>query len=229
MLSKGLCSESRKNGKKVYRAIEPKIALQNILNHFQNEFDELFDKKKKLIKVLEDSLIKIHSDNVTNSERIDYIELLNDRNQIKNRWIELQKGIKKELLAFNKAPYTISVKQSESHQKEIIKRKAISKGIYELAEISSDISIAEFIETVQTYVKLGEECRIIKELPMKMVIIDRKITMLALIDPVSMKKSITTMIVNHSSFAFAQKQVFESYWEKSVPFAEFINNPQILE
>ncbi len=30
LLSKGLCSESLKNGKKVFRAVEPKIALQNI-------------------------------------------------------------------------------------------------------------------------------------------------------------------------------------------------------
>jgi sugar-specific transcriptional regulator TrmB len=225
LLAKGLCRESHKNGKKIYSAIEPQIALQNILNHFQNEFEELFDKKKKLIKDLETSLVKIYDDNATKSERIDYIEILNERNQIKNRWIELQKGIKKELLGFNKAPYTLPLKQNIPYQKNILKRKIKSKGIYELAELTSDTSLAEFIETIQAFVKLGEECRITKELPMKMMIIDEKITMLALIDPVSMKNSITTMIVTHPNFAQAQKQVFESYWDKAVPFTEFVKNP----
>jgi hypothetical protein len=74
------------------------------------------------------------------------------------------------------------------------------------------------------YASFGEECRVIKELPMKLVIIDEKITMLALNDPVSMKPSITTMIIDHPSFALAQKEVFESYWSKSVPLKSFIKS-----
>jgi HTH-type transcriptional regulator, sugar sensing transcriptional regulator len=36
-----------------------------------------------------------------------------------------------------------------------------------------------------------------------------------------MKPSITTMVVNHPSFALAQKEVFKSYWTKSISFEDF--------
>jgi len=60
---------------------------------------------------------------------------------------------------------------------------------------------------------------------MKMMIIDEKITMLALIDPISTKSSITTMIVTHPNFAMAQKQVFQSYWDQAIALETFIKNP----
>ncbi len=46
--------------------------------------------------------------------------------------------------------------------------------------------------------------------------------MLALIDPVSLMPGITAMIVSHKSFAQSLKEVFESYWRKSIPPEEFI-------
>jgi len=225
LLAKGLCTESLKNGKKIYSAIEPQIALQNLLNNYKSEFEEMFDKKRKLIKELEQGLTKIHSDNVKKSESLDYIELLKDRNQIKSRWIELQKGLKSELLGLNKPPYTIPLVQNAPYQKKILKQKVISKGIYDLTNIQNEAEINDFINAVQVFEKLGEECRIIRELPMKMMIIDEKITMLALIDPISTKSSITTMIVTHPNFAMAQKQVFQSYWDQAIALETFIKNP----
>jgi HTH-type transcriptional regulator, sugar sensing transcriptional regulator len=45
--------------------------------------------------------------------------------------------------------------------------------------------------------------------------------MFALNDPVSLQESITTLIVNHPSFAIALKNVFNSYWEKGITLKEF--------
>ncbi len=74
------------------------------------------------------------------------------------------------------------------------------------------------------YVNIGEDLKVIEQLPMKMMIIDEKITMLALNDPVSMKPSITTIMINHPSFAMTQKKVFERYWADSFTLTEFENN-----
>ena len=79
----------------------------------------------------------------------------------------------------------------------------------------------DFWEIISSWAAAGEESRIIEELPMKMIIFDEKITMFSLNDPISLKPSITTMIINHPSFAMALKYVFESIWEKAMPFQEF--------
>jgi hypothetical protein len=74
------------------------------------------------------------------------------------------------------------------------------------------------------YQNIGEEVRVIKSLPMKMMIIDEKITMLALNDPISMRPSITTIIIDHSDYARTQKKVFENYWSDSMTITEFRNS-----
>jgi len=80
---------------------------------------------------------------------------------------------------------------------------------------------------LSSYISAGEDLRLIEKLPIKLAVIDEKIAMLVLNDHVSMKSSITTMIVNHPSFALAQKEVFESFWKKSISLEEFKRNRNI--
>jgi HTH-type transcriptional regulator, sugar sensing transcriptional regulator len=132
--------------------------------------------------------------------------------------------INHELLAFSKAPY--SVPFAADHDKEI---KALERGvkfrsIYEY----QDVEKQELMEVIDMWVSAGEEARVIKELPMKMVIFDDKITMFALNDPISLKPSITTLLINHPSFNKALKYVFESIWEKSIPYHEFIKDENLV-
>ena len=233
LISKGLCTEVQKDNKKIYRAVEPAIALKNLLSFFQEEIDFEIEKKKELLvkkekdfEELQKDLAKIYSRNINKSSTLDYIQVLKDINQIRNKWIELQKNTRFELLAFNKAPYSIQHNKNAQYQEKMLKKKINERGIFEFGSYNSDEERKEFIRVVKLYADLGEECKVIKELPMKLVIIDEKITMLALNDPVSMKPSITTMIIDHPSFALAEKEVFESYWTKAISFKEFlkINN-----
>ena len=228
LVSVGFCKEVQKNGKKVYSAVEPKIAFKNVMTNYQQELNDIFQQKEQmladkmnLVAELETELDTIYSKNADNSEAINYIDVIKDINQVKSKWLELQKKTKTELLAFNKAPYSIVHKKNAPHQKRMLKRKIRERGIFEYGSFKTKEELAEFIRVVDMYADLGEDCRVIKELPMKLVVIDEKITMLALNDPVSMTPSITTMIVTHPSFAKAQKQVFESYWNISMPLINF--------
>ncbi len=228
LISKGLCSEVFKDGKKIYSAVEPRIAFKNLLHLFHMEMEDVIKEteeklaeKKVILGQLEDELDEIYTSNIKKSDNLDYIEMLKDRNKIKERWIELQKNTRMEMLGFNKPPYSMPPQESMKHQQKMMKRKNVkNKGIYEFGEVFSGTVPTDFYNVVDFFSKLGEECRIINKLPMKMIIIDEKITMLALKDPVSMKLSTTTMIIEHPDFALAQKQVFESYWKKATPFEE---------
>ncbi len=228
LVSIGFCNEVQKNGKKVYSAVEPKIAFENVLANYQQELNDIFHQKEQmladkmnLVSELKNELDTIYSKNADKSEAINYIDVIKDINQVKNKWLELQKKTKTELLAFNKAPYSIAHNKNAPHQKRMLKRKIEERGIFEYGSFKTKEELAEFIRVVDLYAGMGEDCRVIKELPMKLVVIDEKITMLALNDPVSMTPSITTMIVTHPSFAKAQKQVFESYWKISIPFDNY--------
>jgi len=232
LIFKRICTEIQKDNKKIYKAVEPSIALKNLFSFFQQEIESEIEKRKEMLlktkksfDVLEKDLTKLFSKSINKDSAIEYIQVLRDINQIRNKWIELQQNTHVELLAFNKAPYSIKHSKNAHYQETMLKkRKVKERGIFESGSYKTLAELDEFIEVVSMYAGLGEECRVIKELPMKLVIIDEKITMLALNDPVSMKPTITTMIIDHPNFALAQKEVFESYWIKSVPVKNFIES-----
>ncbi len=229
LIAKGLCTEIQKDGKKVYCAVEPRSALQSLLSFFRQKVEEEIAqkeeemlRKQKMFNNPQNDLDGIYTSNFQKSDSLDYIEVLKDKNQIRKRWIEIQKNTKKEMLGFNKPPYSMPYSENMKHQQKLLKKKnIISKGIYEFGDLFSGTMPSEFFPVFEYYESLGEECRVIEKLPMKLMIMDEKITMLALNDPVSMQPSITTMIIRHPSFALAQKEVFESYWSKAVPFKQF--------
>ncbi len=225
LIRKGVCNESYKDGQKVYRGIKPQIALQNVISNYEKEIEQKksieVEQKKHAAALLESQLITLYSDNLDNSEPIDYVEILSDLGQIRERWNHFQKNTKKEILVFTKPPYTASLEDNIEVQSETLnKNKIIDKCIYEYSGLS-DKEIINLIKTIEAYERIGEESRIIKELPMKLAISDESITMLALNDRVSLTSGITTIIVDHPNFAKAQKAVFETYWERALPVEEF--------
>jgi sugar-specific transcriptional regulator TrmB len=217
LVKKNLCSETYKNGTKVFSSIKPDIALQNIISVYENELDE----KKNLASRFSEELMQLHSANETISDSLDYIEILTDLGQIRKRWMELQDNARIEILGFNKPPFAVSLEQNITNQEKTRERKILERGIYEHSEVVSGPSMDHFIKVVEMYNNIGEQVRVIPSLPMKMIIIDEKITMLALNDPVSMKPSITTIIIDHPNYAKAQKIIFETYWSQSLTINEF--------
>ena len=229
LIAKGLCTEVQKDGKKIYRAVDPKTALQSLLSFFSEQVEEEITRKKEeitkkreMFNKLEDELGTIYTNNQEKSSNLEYIEILKDVNQIKKRWIELQQNIRKEILGFNKPPYSVPPQENMKYQQKLLKKKTVKgRGIYEYKDLYENGIPTDFYPVFEFYESLGEECRVIEALPMKLMIMDEKITMLALNDPVSMKPSITTIIIKHPDYALAQKEVFESYWNRAVSFKEF--------
>lgn len=219
LVKKGLCSESYRNGSKLFKAVNPKIVIENLSNEY--------DKKKRTLESLNHSLEEIYKNTESNTESLEYIEVLTEISQIKERWLYIQSNAKKEELVFNKGPYSITPQENMEYENDLISRNVICKGLYEFDKQMDKQSVDNFITMLDRYSKLGEEVRVIEKLPMKLAIIDEHITMLALNDPISLTPSITTMIVTHPSFATAQKEVFNSYWQKSVTHEEFINKINI--
>lgn len=219
LIKKKLCTEKYLNGIKVFIGIKPEIALQNIISIYEEELEE----KKRLKETFKEELIQLYNSNEHIPASLDYIEILTDLRQIKDRWIKLQENAKAEILGFNKPPYAVSPEQNVNNQKKAAKRKVGEKGIYEFSAVSDKLSIKEFISVLEMYSNIGERVRIIRALPMKMMIIDERITMLALKDPISLKPSITTIIIDHPDYAKTQKKVFENYWKVSMSLTEFKN------
>ena len=217
LIEKGLCVE-KPGSVKSYSAVSPELASERLL---QNYHDQLEGKKKSAKKFVE-SCSGIYIQGRNKYDPLDYIEVLTDVRQIRERWLNIQKNIRNEMFSFTKPPYTSpTMEDNVKAVGELInKQKITNKCIYEYVDLTSE-EINNLIRIIELYQEVGEQARIIKELPMKLIICDETITMLALNDRVTLKPSITTMIVNHPNFAKAQKEVFKALWANAISIEDF--------
>ena len=218
IIKKGICVE--KIGKiKRYKAVEPEIVFKSIIDQYQEN--------EKIALELSNNLSELYEKNQERNDPLEYIEVLKAREKIRNKWLNLNKNAKKEILIFTKPPYASSPDEAIAVEKKLLntkmnRRKLILRDICEYKGITSESEKKNFIKMVSNYISNNEEVRIIKELPMKLAIFDERITMLALNDPISLQPSITTMIINHPSFAMSQKKVFENVWKEAMTLEEYI-------
>jgi sugar-specific transcriptional regulator TrmB len=216
LVKKGLCNESFRNGIKVFSSTSPKIVFKNILSEY--------DRKKAIADELQVELTNLQTARPNNAESLDYIEILTEGEQIKERWLDLQDSTKKELLLFSKQPYALPLKENLVYEKSLLKRKVVYKCIYEYSGIKSLEDGQNLIKILEQYENIGEKIRIVEELPFKLCISDDSITLLALNDKISFKPSITSVFINHPSFSGALKKVFETVWSTGISLSDFKKN-----
>ncbi len=213
LVKKGLANQNFKNGIKMFSGVSPDIVMKNISTEY--------DKKKFIADKLQEDLMELKAAQAGSSVSLDYIEILTEREQIKERWLSIQNNTKKELLLFSKSPYSFSLEENLDYEKDLLKRSIDFKCIYEYCDIKTEKEKDLFLTTLEKYEEIGEEIRIVDNLTMKLCISDSTLTMLALNDRVSLKPSITTMFVNHPSFAVSLRMVFFAFWSKGLTLEEF--------
>ncbi len=85
---------------------------------------------------------------------------------------------------------------------------------------SRSLTIRGAAEGVRRFVAAGEDARFVKELPIKLVIIDGRIVIFGMEDLVAAGNDLTVMVVEHPSLAPVLKTAFEAYWERGISFEE---------
>lgn len=222
LIGKGLCAERKIGRLKKYEAVDPEYSLDKLLMIYRKDLDVKENMTKQILKILS----PLYEKRKGEDNPLEYIEIIKDKEQVRKKWLSINKNAKKEILIFTKPPYASSPKEAITEEKNLRntnkdRRQVIQRDICEYKGITSESEKKEFIKMVSALISNGEEVRIVKELPMKLAIFDENITMLSLNDIVSFQQSITTMIINHHSFAMSQKFVFENIWGKAMSFEEF--------
>jgi HTH-type transcriptional regulator, sugar sensing transcriptional regulator len=227
LLAKGFCI-SRPGKIRQYSALDPELlyekATQLIDYHFEGEIKKVRDQQEQILqekKAARDRLANLarelkplyHSGR-SNLNPMDYIDIIKDSFLIHKKFIELIGEAKKEVLIFSKAPYTGPkevLKEQTEKQSEPLKSGVTIKTIYEIP--SDPDEIGWWYDDIVQSVKMGEKARVMKELPMKMVVVDEEVVMLPMEDPVSSGTSFTAQIIRHRGLARTLRLSFESLWE----------------
>jgi sugar-specific transcriptional regulator TrmB len=192
-----------------YTAASPDEALWGALERRRDEVARL----ERGIAETIDRLTPGYREGRQADDPLRFIELLREPAAIANRFKALEAAAEREILVFTKPPYAVQPGENVEGL-DLLSRRISARSVYERS-IYDDPGQAE---AVRSFIAAGEEARVVEALPMKLVVIDDRVAMFTLEDPVARSDGLTIMIVEHPSLARLLKGAFEAVWVSGEPF-----------
>jgi sugar-specific transcriptional regulator TrmB len=209
LVEKGLASS--RHGKVVeYAATPPNQAIERLIADHRELLAELEQAGTEMAA----KLAPAFSEGQGQTDPLEYIEILRDRRAINERFNELQAGVEKEILVFTKPPYATPPQENVTGLE--VSREHEARSVYELSVFEDE----EAAEGVRRFIEAGEEARFCPELPLKLVIIDERIVMFGMEDPVAESDGSTILVVEHPALARVLKIAFDAVWSDGLTFEQ---------
>jgi sugar-specific transcriptional regulator TrmB len=192
-----------------YTAVSPEVAVATLVEAHRAALVAMEQDAARAVALLTPA----YRDGRSENDPLNYIEVLREPAAIAKRFGELQAGAQKELLIFTKPPYAVHPDENVEGL-ELLSRGVVARSVYERS-VYDDAAV---VEAVRRFVEVGEHARIVDDLPLKLVVIDERVALFTMEDPVAGAKDLTIMIVEHSGFAGLLKLAFERAWEAGEEF-----------
>ena len=193
-----------------YQAVAPEEAVGSLLAAQRAELERLEREAAQAIARLTPAYRAGREEN----DPLDYIEVLREPAAIGKRFSELEAAVEREILVFTRPPYAIEPADNVAGL-ELLARGVEARSVYERSLYDDEAQVA----AVRHFVERGEQARVVNELPLKLVLIDERIALFTMEDPVAGIPGLTIMIVEHPSFARMLKFAFERVWESGEEFS----------
>lgn len=217
MVNRGICVE-KKLGKNIsYEAVEPKLAMERIYAKYLNDLN----RKKELIDQVSNVFTPIFENSKSVVNPLEIIDVLKEKPQIHKCYMDSVRNTRREMLTFNKGPYASDNAERLSKQEyekfKLLKRGGITKDIYELNELKE---VDWLFESVNKFVKIGQQARVVDRLPIKMLIFDQEKVIFALEQPIQVSDELTIIYIEHKQLAESCSMLFYHLWEQGREFSK---------
>ena len=213
LLAKGLCA-SLPGRRKRFIVTNPRFLKEKLREDYHDYL--------KAVDTLTDELEMLYEENRTDDNPLEYVEVLKNSGQIKKRFYELAIESKEEVLILTKSskahPYRFQRGIIE-YVKKVLEKGVRVKCVYELWPEKEDNAL--MLKDIQQYVKVGEQSKIIDNLPIQLAIFDSKISMFTLHDLNPKRALSTVQVIEHPAMAEGLKSLFESMWNKAEDYETF--------
>jgi sugar-specific transcriptional regulator TrmB len=209
LVERGLAS-SRPGQVVKYSPVAPELALEGLVRKHRAELEDL---ERETSDVIERLTPQFHEGRAQ-TDPLEYVEVLRDRQAINARFGELQEGIRDEILVFTKPPYATPPQENVEGLEVTAEHRACS--VYEFSIFDDPATT----EGVRRFIEAGEEARFVPELPLKLVVIDETIVMFGMQDPVAGKDESTIVVVEHPSLAQVLKIAFWAVFNEGLTFEQ---------
>jgi sugar-specific transcriptional regulator TrmB len=218
LVSRNICLEKKLGKNKLYEAVEPQIALGRVVDSYKKEVE----RKEALINQVSEVFTPIFKNSKSIINPLEFIDVMTEKIQIHRRYAACVRSTKREMLTLNKGPYACDtsdrLQEQEDEEFKLLKRGGSCKDIYELVELKE---VDWLLSSVKKSLKLGQQARVVKKLPIKMLVFDQEKVMFALEQPVPISNELTMIYIEHKQLAEACSILFYHLWDQGVDINEF--------
>ena len=222
LVSRNICIERKLGRNKLYEAVEPKVALEGIVELYKKDIE----RKESLVNQISEVFTPIYQSSKLIVNPLEFIDVMKEKEQIHKRYTSCVRSTKREMLTFNKGPYACDnserLEEQEDEEFKLLKRGGSCKDIYESKELNE---VDWLLSSVKNSLKLGQQARVVKRLPIKMLVFDQEKVMFALELPAVPDSNELTMIyIEHKQLAEACSILFYHLWDQGQDISLFSEN-----
>lgn len=146
-----------------------------------------------------------------------YVHLLRGPAHVKRCYDALLADAQVGFEMFTRSPYAYAVGQPNPAVLEALGRGVRSRVLYQASEWN-DPDNEEFRSEMAVYHHAGVEARLATELEIKLVVVDRKVTLVGMGDRLTDDEGYPTFIlVEHEGYSAVQADAFEQRWASATP------------
>ena len=140
------------------------------------------------------------------------VEIVSGREAQGRVFEQMQRAAQSEVLGVERAPYVLTLDETNEAQKHAMARGVRYRNVIE----TGALEIPGNLERIRNHMEGGEETRVSAELPLKMVVVDRRIAII----PLHLDRSGSpALLVRSSSLLDSLCQLFELIWERATPIS----------
>ncbi|MFI6357532.1 TrmB family transcriptional regulator [Streptomyces sp. NPDC050743] len=194
-----------------YSAVTPELALARLMAAQRESVDRLERVSQDLAGILQ----PLWSQGRDHTDPLDYIEILRDPKAITERFADIQRQARHELLTFCKPPFVAPAENADGLA--VVHRLHRSGGTVRAIYLDDTLSDPETVDHVRRFAAAGEEARFAPELPLKLVIADASLVLCDMPDPVAGADSTTTLFIEHPALAGCLRLAFHTVWTNAAP------------
>ena len=217
LVNRNICIEKKLGRNKLYEAVEPKVALERVVDSYKKDLE----RKEELISQISEVFTPIFQNSKSIVNPLEFIDIMKEKGQIHKRYTACLRSTKREMLTFNKGPYacdtTDRLEEQEDEEYKLLKRGGACKDIYELGELKE---VDWLLSSVKKSLKFGQQARVIKKLPIKMLVFDQDKVMFALEQPIPDSNELTMIYIEHKQLAEACSILFYHLWDQGTDINE---------
>lgn len=143
-----------------------------------------------------------------------FVHVLPGAKQMKSTYEELLGEAESEVVMFTRPPYTWTFPNPNQAVLDMLARGVDVRVLYEAAEWE-DESAEGFRTEMGIYHEAGVRARLADALPIKLVVVDRRIALVNMLHPVAEDGYPMSLHIEHPGFAEMAATAFEQFWARA--------------